>query len=244
MCVREGVLEGEVGVALLLMRELLPEVVEVGCSVVETWVVLSELFSVVELCTEVLEVGLFVGEVGDEGVSLDEVDCSVVVCESLVVAELVVAELVVGELAVGELGFDEGLVGMTAELVLVCPVEVGDLGVVVCRGLEVEADTSAQTKSRFCTSFDLPSNCCATSEQTWTGTRVEEPAEFVFQSPIQVTGAPASSVVVMKGSVLPLTTVAFYIAGLVSYLHRLLGKWMRTYFGTNVAEAPGVVAVE
>lgn len=138
---------------------------------------------------------------GDEG--LDGVDC--VVCTELVAVDF-------KGLVAGELGFEEGLVGMTAVLVLIGLVMVGDLGVVVCTGVEVSegvgADTSEQTIFRPYISFGLPSNGCATSEQTWTGTKVVEPAESVFQSPIQVTGAPASLVVVTKGKVLSLTTVA------------------------------------
>lgn len=173
---------------------------------------------------------------GDEG--LDGVDC--VECTELVAVYF-------EGLLVGELGFGEGLVGMTAVLLLEGLVMVGDLGIVVCTGVEVSegvgADTSEQIRFRPYISSDLPSNGCATSEQTWTGTKVEEPAESVFQSPIQVTGALASSVVVTKGSVLSLTTVASCSMRSASISVALRGM-RRTYFGTNVAEAPGVVGDE
>lgn len=146
------------------------------------------------------------GEVGDafdgvDGLGLDEVDCCVLVCDGLAVRELC-----------------SELVGIPAVFVLVELVNVGELGIGLCTGPEVEAGTSEQTKPRRMIRFDLPSNGCATSEHIWTGTRVEDPAESVFQSPTQVAGAPASSVVVTKGSVLPLMTVASYITRLVSQL--------------------------
>lgn len=68
LVVPEGEARGVVlpGTELLLETELLSEASDVDFEdVVESVVVLSELFSVVESWAEVLEVGLFVGEVGE-----------------------------------------------------------------------------------------------------------------------------------------------------------------------------------